>query len=55
MIIKGNLDNLLKNVTNGEKKDLIANDKNTIYQITTTENQKNKIYTNISTVNLGDC
>ena len=54
-LINGSLDNLLINLTNSEKKDLIANDDNTIYQITTTKNQKNKKYTNISTVNLGDC
>ena len=54
-LIKGNLDNLLINVTSGEKKDLIATDKNIIYQITTSENQKNNEYTNISTINLGAC
>ncbi len=52
-LIEGNLDKLLINVTNGE--DLIATDKNTIYQITTSENQKNNKYTNISTINLGTC
>ena len=54
-LMNGNLDTLLVNVTSGEKKDLIATDKNTIYQITTSENQKNNQYTNISTVNLGKC
>ena len=54
-IMNGKLNNSLLNVLNGEKKDLIKSDKNTIYQITTTENQNNNEYNNISTVNLGDC
>ena len=54
-LMSGNLDTLLINVTSGEKQDLIATDKNTIYQITTSENQKNNEYTNISTINLGKC
>ena len=54
-LMNGSLNILLLNVTDGEKKDLIAQDKNTIYQITTTENQNNNEYNNISTVNLGDC
>ena len=56
-LINGDLDSLLSNVTDGEKKDLIAKDKdkNIIYQITTTENQKNNEYKNISTINLGYC
>ena len=54
-LINGNLNNLLINVTSGEKKDLIAIDNNTIYQITTSENQKSNKYTNISTINLGYC
>ena len=54
-IMNGKLNNSLLNVLNGEKKDLIKTDKNTIYQITTTENQNNHEYNNISTVNLGDC
>ena len=54
-LMNGHLNNLLKNLTSGKKQDLITNDQNTIYQITTTENQKKNKYTNISTVNLGDC
>ena len=50
-LISGNLDTLLENVTGGEKKDLLVNDNQTIFQITTTDNQKNNNYTNISTVN----
>ena len=54
-LINGKLNNLLMNVTSGEKQDLITTDNNTIYQITTSENQNNNEYTNISTINLGDC
>jgi hypothetical protein len=54
-LMNGNLDILLQGVTDGEKKDLIAQDNDLIYQITTTENQQNNTYNNISTINLGDC
>ena len=49
------LDELLLNVTNGEKKDIILNESNIIYQITTTFNQINNDYENISTIDLGEC
>ena len=39
-LINGYLDTLLINVINGTKQDLIASNKDIIYQITTTENQK---------------
>ena len=48
--IEGLLDNITKT-----KEDLIVKEKDTIYQITTTENQNNNEYKNISTVKLGDC
>ena len=54
-LINGNLDYLLQNVAGGEKQDLLAVDNDLIYQITTTENQKSNEYTNISTINLGEC
>ena len=54
-LIEGNLDSLLADVLNGTKQDLIAMDNNVIYQITSTENQQNKTYQNISTINIGDC
>ena len=54
-IINGNLSSLLSNLINGEKKDLIAQYKDITYQITTTENQKDGSYNNISTIDLGDC
>ena len=53
-IINGNLDTLLTNVTEG-KKDLLVKTNDTIYQITTTENQKSNEYNNISTINFGEC
>jgi hypothetical protein len=54
-LINGNLNSLLKDVIEGAKQDLIAIDNDIIYQITTTENQQNNSYANISTVNLGEC
>ena len=49
-------DEIILNITeNG--KDLIQKDENLslIYQITTSENQKNAIYNNISSINIGKC
>ena len=54
-LINGNLKPLISNLTNGDKNDLTSINKDIIYQITTTENQKNKTYSNISTINLGEC
>ena len=51
----GNMDSLLSNVVDGEKKDLVSQTENTIYQFTTTENQKNSTNNNISKINLGEC
>ena len=52
-LIKGNLNKLLTNATE-KKEDLLVIGNDILYQITTTENQKNE-YNNISTLNLGDC
>ena len=52
---KKELNTLLLNVLDGEKKDLLIKAYNTTYQITTTENQNNKNYTNISTIKLQKC
>ena len=54
-LILGNLDTLLEDLISGDKKDLLVRDNKTIYQITTSENQKNNEYTNVSTINLGLC
>ena len=54
-LLNGNLDDLLFNLTNGTKQDLLYKSKDIIYQITTTENQKKNEYKNISTINLNLC
>ena len=53
-IMDHKIDELLYNITK-TKEDLVVQEKDTIYQITTTENQNNNEYKNISTVKLGDC
>ena len=52
---KGKLDQLIQNYIEQEKDDLLAEENNIIYQITSTYNQNNKEYNNISTINLGEC
>jgi surface protein len=54
-IINGNLNLLLSDVINGTKNDFVAEFKDIVYQITTTENQKENTYKNLSTINLGSC
>ena len=54
-IINRNLDFLLSNITEGNQQDLVAVDNDIIYQITTSENQRNNNYTNISNIDLGEC
>ena len=49
------MDTLLLNVTQGDKKDLSIKEGNVLYQITTTENQNNNSYSNVSTIKLGEC
>ena len=53
-IEKGLMDDIIKNVTL-KKEDYIERYGNLTYQITTSENQKNKTKTNLSTINLKDC
>jgi hypothetical protein len=53
-LLNGNLESLLVNVTE-LKKDLIVENNDIIFQITTTENQKNNNYSNISNIDLGEC
>ena len=50
-----NLNDLLENVKKGQKKDIIIDDMDTKYQITSSENQNNNEYENVSTILLGDC
>ena len=54
-IKSGNLSSLLSNVTGNNKTDIEIFDKDIIYQITSTFNQENYIYDNISVINLIDC
>ena len=52
-IVNGNIN--LTNLVKGEQKDLIFSDNNTLFQITTTNNQNNEEYNDISTIQLGEC
>ena len=52
-IINGNID--LTTILSDEKKDLIIKTNNIIYQITSSDNQKNNEYNNVSTILLGEC
>ena len=45
----------LTNLIDGDKEDLIVKKDNIYHQITSTENQKNKVYDDISTIHLGEC
>ena len=59
MIIKeikeGNMNDIINNTIIKNQKDLIEKENGIIYQLTSSENQKNKKYTNISTLNLNEC
>ena len=46
---------LLLNSTNSEQKDLLVKAKEVSYQLTTSDNQNNKEYTDISKIKLGEC
>ena len=54
-IINDSTNSLMSNVIGGDKKDLIIKDNNTLYQITTSDNQNNNQYNNISSIILGKC
>ena len=51
----GSMDKLLIKYINENKKDIIKKVNNTIYQITSSYNQKNIKYQNISSIDLGEC
>ena len=53
-IINRRINVLIDNITK-TKQDLLVKENDTIYQITTSDNQKNNEYINISSLNLGDC
>lgn len=53
--LNSTLDDLIKNITDGDKKDLLIKAKEATYQLTTTENQNNNEYSNVSIIKLGEC
>jgi len=53
-IQEGNLDSVLKDIIEN-REDFLLKDNDMIYQITTSENQKNKENNNISSIELGEC
>ena len=53
-ILMNNIDSIL-NIIEKEKNDLIIKEDNIIIQITSSNNQKNNEYNNVSTINLGEC
>ena len=54
-IESGEMSSLIeKNLIKGDKKDILVSDKDTIYQITTTTNQNNNKYNNMSSILLGE-
>ena len=54
-LIEGNLSSLISNLTSGDKDDLLIKEKYISYQITSSNNQNNNKYENISKIILGDC
>ena len=50
----GLMNKLIINDVNGKKEDLIITEKDILYQITTSYNQNNRNYQNISSIELGD-
>jgi len=54
-LLNGTLNSLIEKVVEGEKEDLIIEDNEFIYQITSTENQNKDENNVISTIKLGEC
>jgi len=54
-IKNGLMNSLLNNILNEKEDVLIVKNGNIIYQLTSSYNQQNKIYNNISSINLGEC
>ena len=54
-LMNGSMDSLIEDIIKGDKKDLVIKEKDISYQITTTENQNNNEYNNISLIQLGEC
>ena len=54
-IKNGELNDLLSNVIGEYKEDIIISDRNVTYELTSSFNQNNKEYENISNIELGEC
>ena len=54
-ILSGTLEKLLISLGNDEIEDIMVEARNILLTITTSENQKNKVYDNKSTIKLGKC
>ena len=54
-MITGNLKDLLNEIVSGEANDFFIKEDDVIFQITTTDNQRDNEYNNVSTINLGEC
>ena len=54
-LINNNLNKYIDNIIIKQHEDLFFYENNIIYQLTSTYNQNNNIYNNISTINLGEC
>ena len=54
-LIKGGIDSLIPNISDGENKGIVIKDTDTIYQIIHANNKKNIIKDNISKIYLGEC
>ena len=53
-IINGEMDNIIDSIIEGEEEDIVVNNGNIMFQITSTSNQNNMEY-NISSISLGEC
>ena len=54
-IKEGIMNDIINNTIINNQEDLIEKENDVIYQLTSSKNQKNKQYTNISTLNLKEC
>lgn len=52
-IINGYLD--LNELISGDKNDIMVKDKDTVFQVTTSDNQNNNDYEDLATIQLGEC
>ena len=54
-LMNGTMNSLISELIEADKKDLLIKEDNFLYQITSSENQVNNKYDNISTIILGEC